>query len=166
MSIKNGSRATIAEYFRLAIQTDTFPAAVACRWADEIVASEPHPTGDIIEVAWSRKTSEVVAALNGVEGDRDFRLAVCWFFRTLHSQLSAGREPADVVLAARHALYTSELGDEVYYAASSLEDELQHAHMGVHGSPSEVVERISQFLAGHAAESLPAEIEVAQQKAS
>ena len=162
------SRATVARYLRLAIQTDTLPASVALRWADDIVASEPHPTADIIEVAWSRKASDVVMALGGVDGsnelngDLDFELAERWFLRTLHSQLRAGRAPSDVLRAAKHVLRESSLDFDVYHVALSLENEWLLADSGIHGSTPEVAERIAKFLDGHAAESLPTELEVIQ----
>lgn len=161
-------RATVARYLWLSVQTDTLPAAVAKRWADDIIASEPHPTADIIEVAWSRRASEVVMALGGVDGsnelngDPDFELAERWFLRTLHSQLRAGRAPADVLRAAKHVLRESSLDIDVYHVALSLENEWLLADSGIHGSTSEVTERIAKFLDGHAAESLPAELEAVQ----
>ncbi|WP_431257830.1 hypothetical protein ACQ86G_25030 [Roseateles chitinivorans] len=151
----NDTLATAAEYLRLAIETDTLPASFVRQWADAIIAADPQPTGDIVEVSWSRDTRDIIAALNGVEGDRDFELAERWFCRTLHSQLRAGREPSDVIRAARHALFNNDLALESYYAAGTLEDDLQLADMGVHGSPPEVKERIAKFLDGNAAESIP-----------
>jgi hypothetical protein len=151
--------ATVAEYLRLAVETETLPLSVARRWADKVVADAPLAPGDIVDVAWSNDLPALVAALHRVNGERDFELAERWFFRTLLLQMGGGRKPAEVIRAAKHALFRSSLGREVYYAASVLEDELQLAELGYVGLPAEAAEKFATFLKKYAADSVPPELQ-------
>jgi hypothetical protein len=151
----NESLATVAEYLRLGIETDTLPISVPRRWADQVIADAPLAPGDIVEVAWSRDLPTLVVALRCVEGERDFELAARWFLRTLLSQLASGRQPAEVIRAAKHALFESHLGREIYFEASVLEDDLQLAELGYVGSPAEVAGKFAKFLETYAADSVP-----------
>jgi len=152
------SLATIAEYLRLAVETDTLPLSVPRRWADQVIDAAALAPGDIVDVAWSRDLSAIVMALRCVEGDRDFELAERWLLRTLHSQLDAGRPPPDVIRAAKHVLFNGQFERDVYYAASVLEDEMQLAELGYIGSPDEAAKKLASFLENYAAESVPPEL--------
>ncbi|WP_395027811.1 hypothetical protein [Comamonas odontotermitis] len=129
------SVATIAEYFRLGIQTGLIQPENAIAWADSEIAVAAPPADGIIEVAWSRSPASTMEALLAVPGERDKQLAGRLLLGLLGKSDLNSEDALEA--AAKRALYIArdaELGDETYAQFNAIDDLISLASTKTYGT--------------------------------
>ena len=144
------SIATVAEYFRLAIESGALSSDLAKTWADGIVENFTVPPGDVVEVAWSKSEPQLVAALGEVSGERDRQVAARWGFHVLHERLEFQDDPDLLIQAAKHVVVSAGLEADLHDTLTSIEAILGVAKLGYHGTVEDALCRFAQFLAREA----------------
>ena len=129
------SLATIAEYFRLGLQTGLLLPEHVIAWADEEIAAAEVPPEGLVDVAWSKGLASAMDALAAVPGERNKQTAGRWLLGLLGQSIPDSGE--GLQLAAQRAMHVArhaELGDETYYRFDMIDDELALARTGVYGT--------------------------------
>ncbi len=80
-----------AELLRLGLITGTHTVADAVAWADRVIAADPHPDIEVIDVAMAtrRRPVEVASLLGRVRGDVDPALVARQWLAALHAEVVA-----------------------------------------------------------------------------
>lgn len=142
------SLATVAEYFRLGLETGLLLPGDAKDWAMSVVEELAEPPGEIIEVSWSKGVAMTLESLGTVQGERDRVLAAHWLLAHLRRSSQASAEELQrVVRQAMHIARAAELGDDVYYRFDAIDDELFLARNNTYGSVAECREELANALA-------------------
>ncbi|WP_233233463.1 hypothetical protein [Bordetella sp. LUAb4] len=142
--------ATLAEYFKLGVETETIEPNQAKRWADRVIEEAAQPSGDIVDVALSRDVSQLLQALSEVAGDRNKQMAARWLIGTLVIQLEGMRESEEVIRAAKHAITSSGMDESLYWELCSIQGILEMAELGYYGNTAEAIGSLKQFLLSEA----------------
>ena len=69
------SNAIMAAYFEFGIAVGILAADDTMSWAFAIIAIKDNPPGDIIEIAMSGSTDELLSKLRSAAGERDYKQA-------------------------------------------------------------------------------------------
>ncbi len=143
------SLATIAEYFRLGLETGLLKPEHASAWATSVVEALAEPPYSIIEVSWSKGLSSTLEALAAVEGDRDKGLAGRWMLGHLrHSMPQSDEHLHWVARRGMQIARSADLGDEIYYQFDLIDDELFLASSKTYGTFADCRASLQSLLEG------------------
>ena len=132
------SLATIADYFRLGLETGLLKPDDAKAWALSVVERLPEPPYEIIELSWIEGLASTLEALATIKGERDTKLAGQWILGCLRESMPQSDEHLHWM--ARRAMQiakTAGLGDETYYKFDSIDDALSLARSKTCGTVEE-----------------------------
>jgi hypothetical protein len=128
------NNATVAQYYITGIETGLASAAQAREWALSLVEALDVPPVEILEVAVSRSTNQLLESLNAIDGERDTPRVGRWLLAELRQLLQAGSMGMKLVVQrAMLVARSTNLGDEVYYSFDNIDDELALAEGGFYG---------------------------------
>ncbi len=130
--------ATIADYYRIGLETGLLKPDDASVWATSVIAKMPEPPYEIIEVSWTKGLHSMLEALAAVVGERDKQLAGRWMLGYLRESMPDSDEHLHWV--ARRGMQIAklaDLGDEIYYQFDMIDDELFLAKYNTCGTVEE-----------------------------
>ncbi|MDH4043590.1 MAG: hypothetical protein OEW06_03955 [Gemmatimonadota bacterium] len=144
-----------ADALRFAIAAGYRSVADAVTWADQIIAADPAPPGEIIDVALGERLdrSRIAELLMAVPGESRPVEVAREVLRQLHDELNEDRLTADAIatlvynMAALGYLPEGEFGFEPW----ALSDSFELAMTGIYGTYEDARARLASYLAEHAA---------------
>src|SRR5262245_46722482 len=144
-----------AEVLRHGLDAGLRTVADVVAWADGIIAADPQPDFEVIEVACGghRRPREVIALLRKVGGECDSALVIRRVMQDLRAVLAADQARGPAIAAWLYRLAcTEELpGDQFGLEPYSLEDGFALARSGAYGTFADAVRDLDAYLERHAA---------------
>ena len=145
------TQATVAEYFRIGVEVGIISPDEPRTWADALIRELEHPSGEVIEVSWSKGTAELLQGLRAIPGERDCNLAGSWLLGLLAARLRTSPDPWSIARSAMKVARVANMGDDVYYQFDVIDDQFSLAELGQYGTTEACRTELEEVLAKYPA---------------
>lgn len=126
------ARATEAAYYEEGLLVGIVAATDVISWADEIVSKENEPSLQVIDIAFSKRTEEIINNLIEMRNGANYTVVGGLLFHALRNELSA--DPGRIWTVCRQATAVARSilsDDDAYFRFAHIEDDLDMIRLKV-----------------------------------
>lgn len=144
------SLASIAQYFRIALEIGLCEPEEAREWSISVIDRMDQPPGEIIEVSWRKPLAQVIADLNEVKGEPEIDLVCGWLLGRISLTLDSTNDSLDRAVRQAMGVARAAGNSDLYYVFDVIDDQFNLAKTRTYGTVSACREDFDKALKEYA----------------